>query len=240
MERRVKPRAAAISDTRPATSAAMPPAFPASRAGGGSLVVTLTLMLAMSVAALALARMVGSDLLVAGNAAFRESAVLGSDAGTEAAVAWLAAQSASVPTASLLADQPAQGYYASVPDGLLITGAAATGTATTVGIDWDGDGCAGRGVSRCVAAAPALAVDDAGNRVRFTIHRMCRQAGATQGGGNSCLSYQPAQGSGGSRGQLGYGAALRFAPGERVYYRVTTRVRGPRDATVFTQVLVHL
>ncbi len=216
-----------------------PAAMDASGAHGGSLVVTLTLMVAMSVAALALARMVGTDLRLAGNAAFRESAVLGADAGTETALAWLAAQSASPATVSLLTDQPALGYYASVPDGLLVTGAATTGTAATVGVDWDDDGCAGRGVTRCVSAAPALAVDGAGNRVRFTIHRMCRQAGATQGGGNSCLSYQPAQGGSGSRGQLGYGAALRFSPGERVYYRVTTRVRGPRNATVFTQVLVH-
>lgn len=207
--------------------------------GGGSLVVVLTLMVAMSVAALALARMVGTDLLLAGNAAFRESAVLSSDAGAEAAIAWLIAQSSATSTA-LLADQPALGYYASVPDGLLVTGAAATGAAATVGIDWDDDQCAGRSVTRCVAAAAALPMDGAGNRIRFTIHRMCRQAGATQAGGNSCLSYQPAQGGGASRGQLGYGAALRFLPGERVYYRVTTRVRGPRNTTVFTQVLVHL
>ncbi len=207
---------------------------------GGSLVVALTLMVAMSVAALALARMVGTDLLLAGNAAFRESAVLGSDAGTEAAIAWLAAQASAAPVTALQVDQPTLGYYASVPDGLLVTGAAATGTATTVGIDWDDDGCASRGVARCLKAAPALALDGAGNRIRFAIHRMCRQAGATQGGGNSCLSYQPAQGGGGNRGQLGYGAALRILPGERVYYRVTTRVRGPRNTTVFTQVLVHL
>ncbi len=207
---------------------------------GGSLVVALTLMVAMSVAALALARMVGTDLLLAGNAAFRESAVLGSDAGTEAAIAWLAAQASAAPVTALQVDQPTLGYYASVPDGLLVTGAAATGTATTVGIDWDDDGCASRGVARCLKAAPALALDGAGNRIRFAIHRMCRQAGATQAGGNSCLSYQPAQGGGGNRGQLGYGAALRILPGERVYYRVTTRVRGPRNTTVFTQVLVHL
>lgn len=211
----------------------------AGRDRGGSLVVALMLMVAMSVAALAMARMVGTDLLLAGNAAFRESAVLGSDAGSEAAIAWLTAQSAASAT-SLMSDQPAQGYYASVPDGLLVTGAAATGTAVTVGIDWDDDHCAGRSVSRCVVAGPVLPADGAGNRIRFAIHRMCRQAGATQGGGNSCLSYQPAQGGGGSRGQLGYGAALRFLPGERVYYRVTTRVRGPRNTTVLTQVLVHL
>ncbi len=209
-------------------------------ASGGSLVVALTMMVAMSVAALALARMVGTDLLLAGNAAFRESAVLGSDAGTEAAIAWLAAQASATPVTALQVDQPALGYYASVPDGLLVTGATATGTATTVGIDWDDDGCANRGVARCVSAAPALAVDGAGNRIRFAIHRMCRQPGATQAGGNSCLSYQPAQGGAGNRGQIGYGAALRILPGERVYFRVTTRVRGPRNTTVFTQVLVHL
>ena len=216
-----------------------PPAAIPLCCAGGSLVVALTLMVAMSVAALALARMVSTDLLLAGNAALRESAVLASDAGAEAAITWLTAQSAAS-SASLLADQPAGGYYASVPDGLLVTGAAATGTATTVGIDWDDDHCAGRSLGLCVTAAPALPVDAAGNRIRFAIHRMCRLAGATQAGGNSCLSYQPAQGGGSSRGQLGYGAALRFLPGERVYYRVTTRVRGPRNTTVFTQVLVHL
>jgi Tfp pilus assembly protein PilX len=206
---------------------------------GGSLVVALTLLVAMSIAALALARMVSTDLLLAGNAAFREAAVLASDAGPEAAIAWLTVQS-SMTTANLLSDQPELGYYASVPDGLLVTGAAATGTNLTVGIDWDDDHCAGRSVTRCLSAAPALPLDDAGNSLRFVIHRMCRQAGASQAGGNSCLSWQPAQGAGGSRGQLGYGAALRLLPGERVYYRVTTRVRGPRNTTVFTQVLVHL
>ncbi len=214
---------------------------PARRAdAGGSLVVALMLMVSMSIAALALARMVGTDLLLAGNAAFRESAVLGSDAGTEAAIAWLAAQASANPVTALQVDQPALGYYASVPDGLLVTGAAATGTATTVGIDWDDDSCANRGVARCVKAAPALARDGAGNRIGIAIHRMCRLAGAPQTGGNSCLSYQPAQGGAGNRGQIGYGAALRILPGERVYYRVTTRVRGPRNTTVFTQVLVHL
>ncbi len=206
---------------------------------GGSLVVALTLMVAMCVAAIALARMVGTDLRLAGNAALREAAVLGSDAGTEAAIDWLATQAAG---AGLLGDQPAQGYYASVPEGLLVTGVAApSGTVPvqTTGIDWDDDQCAGRQVTACVAAAPALPADGAGNRVRYAIHRLCRLAGATQSGGNSCLSFQPVQGSGANRGQLGYGAALRLAPGDRVYYRVTTRVRGPREATVYTQVLVH-
>ena len=208
------------------------------RSHGASLVVALTMMVAMSVAALALARMVGTDLLLAGNAAFRESAVLASDAGTEAAIAWLTAQS-SAASLSLLADQPTQGYYASVPEGLQVTGAAAA-AGIAVGIDWDDDRCAGRGVARCVSAAPALPLDAAGHRIRFAIHRMCRLPGASQAGSNSCLSWQPAQGGGGSRGQLGYGAPLRMLPGERVYYRVTTRVRGPRNTTVFTQVLVHL
>lgn len=206
---------------------------------GASLVVALTLLVAMSVAALAMARMVSTDLLLAGNAAFREAAVLASDSGTEAAIAWLTAQS-SMATTALLSDAPERGYYASVPDGLLVTGAAATGSTVTVGIDWDDDRCAGRGVTRCVSAAPALPTDSAGNSLRFVIHRMCRQAGASQAGGNSCLSWQPAQGAGGSRGQLGYGTALRLLPGERVYYRVTARARGPRNTTVFTQVLVHL
>ncbi len=207
---------------------------------GSSLIVALILMVAMSMAALALARMVSADLLLAGNAAFREAAVLASDAGTEAAIRWLHAQSS---VSALVADLPAQGYYASVPAGLQLTGAAGAvsqaGTTPSVGIDWDDDGCAALAVQRCMAAAPALPVDGTGHRIRYTIHRLCSQAGATQGGGNRCLSHQPAQGGDGSRGQLGYGTALRLQPGDTVYFRVTTRVRGPRNTTVFTQVLVH-
>ncbi len=219
---------------------------------GGSLVVALSLMVAMAIAAVAMARMVGTDLLLAGNAAFREGAVLASDAGIEAAVAWLSVQARAN---SLLQDQPAQGYYASVPDALVVTGADNPGdTAGSAGdvagnvadniegditaIDWDGDQCAGRQVRHCVSAASSLPEDAAGNRVRYTIHRLCRLPGAPQVGGNSCLAFQaPAGGS--SHGQLSYGATLAPAPGERVYYRVTARVQGARNTTVFTQVLVH-
>ncbi len=221
------------------------------RCCGSSLIVALILMVAMSVAALSLARMVSADLRLAGHAAFREAAVLASDAGTEAALRWLNAQAS---VSALANDLPAQGYYASVAAGLQLTdvttgvanaggttaGGPGTDATPSVGIDWDDDGCAALGVQRCIAAAPALPMDGAGHRIRYTIHRLCSQAGATQGGGNHCLSYQPAQGGAGSRGQLGYGAALRLQPGDRVYYRVTTRVRGPRNTTVFTQVLVHL
>ncbi len=219
---------------------------------GGSLVVALSLMVAMAIAAVAMARMVGTDLLLAGNAAFREGAVLASDAGIEAAVGWLSVQARAN---ALLQDQPAHGYYASVPDALLVTGAdnlgGAAGSAGNVAdnatdniegestaIDWDDDQCAGRQVRHCVNAASSLLEDAAGHRVRYTIHRLCRLPGAPQVAGNSCLAFQaPAGGS--SHGQLSYGDTLAPAPGERVYYRVTARAQGVRNTTVFTQVLVH-
>ena len=59
------------------------------RMRGAGLIIALVVLTAMSLAALALVRTVGTGLLVAGNLAFRQAAVLAADAGGEAAIAWL-------------------------------------------------------------------------------------------------------------------------------------------------------
>ena len=202
------------------------------RYSGASLLLALVMMLVMSLSLLAWVRLAAADLLLAGNAAFRQSAVLAAEAGQEAALAWLRPLAQDP---SLLADRSALGYYASVPVGLVMTG----NSAGQVGIDWDSDGCAGRTLRLCLAAAPEISSGMGNHRIRYTIHRLCRTAGSTQAASNSCLNYQASAQGGGSKGQMSYGAAMRITPTEQVYYRITTRVRGPRNTTVFTQTLVH-
>ena len=206
----------------------------ADSSNGASLMMALVVLVIMSVAAISLVRSVNTGKMIASNLAFRQAAALASDAGTEAAIRWLEPQ---VSTAALYADQGDQGYYASVPQGLDISGLSTQGA--RVAIDWEGDQCAGSTASTCVSAAPALAADPAGNVIRYTVHRLCRYAGSPYSGSNSCLMADGGSGASAKRGQLSYGASSRFGKTTGTYYRITVRVRGPRNTTVFTQVLVH-
>lgn len=201
---------------------------------GAGLVIALVVLVVMSLSALALVRTVGAGLLVSGNFAFRQAAVLAADAGAEAAIAWLTPQAE---TAAVLSDQPGAGYYASMTPGLDLTGAGAADA--TAAIDWNDDHCGARAGLPCLSPSPALATDPAGHVVRYLIERLCRGAGSPEAAANSCLLFRSAQGGSASRGQLSYGASVRFQPDDAVYYRITVHVRGPRDTTAFTQTLVH-
>lgn len=206
----------------------------AKQARGASLVVAFIMLAMMSAGAISLIRAVSTGRLMAANLAFRQAAVLASDAGSEAAIAWLRTQ---VVTAALYADQPDQGYYASVPDDLDITGARASSSGVV--IDWDDDHCNNASSQTCVKASAPQAPDAAGNVIRYTIHRLCRTAGSPQGGANSCLMAGGTASASSKRSSLSYGTSSRFATSMQVYYRITVRVRGPRNTAVYTQTLAH-
>jgi len=53
---------------------------------GAGLIVTLVVLIVMALGALALLRSVTTGLLIAGNFAFREAAVLAAESGSEAAI----------------------------------------------------------------------------------------------------------------------------------------------------------
>lgn len=207
---------------------------PRRRQAGAGLVMALIVLVVMSLSGIALVKTVNAGLLVSGNFAFRQAAVLAADAGAEAAIAWLAPQAE---TAAVLADQPQAGYYARVTPGLDITGAGAA--AASAAVDWHVDRCGARPGVACLSPSPALATDPAGHAVRYLIERLCRDEGSTEAAANSCLLFRSAQGGSASRGQLSYGTSTRFQPGDAVYYRITVHVRGPRNTTAFTQTLVH-
>lgn len=201
---------------------------------GTSLVIALVMLVIMSLGAIGLVRSIDTSLMVASNLAFRESAVLASDAGTETAISWL---SPLVMTSTLFTNQSTSGYYASVPDGLDISGM--DGDHAMVAIDWDDTKCAGSSAAICQQPAQALATNDAGNSVRYIIHRLCRAAGSPDNAANSCLMYGTNKPSNLKKSQISYGAANNFTSTASVYYRVTVRVHGPRNTSVFTQTLIH-
>lgn len=200
---------------------------------GASLLVALVVLVMMSMGALAMVRAVGTGLLVAGNFAFRQAAVLASERGSEAAIDWL---SAHIDTADLLSDQPAAGYYANQLPGLDLTGSADRAPAT---VDWADDNCAANSSSLCIRPAPPLPADPAGHVVRFLIQRQCRSSGSPAAASNSCQQHRSTLGASLNHGSLSYGASHHFQPPNAVYYRITVQVRGPRGTTAFTQTLVH-
>ena len=201
---------------------------------GASLVVTLIVLIVMSLGAIALVRSIDANLMVASNLAFRESAVLASDAGIEEAIKWLSGR---ITGLEIYTDQASQGYYASAPDEVDVSGL--NGSDAKIAIDWSDTNCHSAPSVVCQKPAPALKTNQGGNTVRYIIHRLCRLSGSPDDASNSCLMYHANQVGSPKKGQISYGATSRFVSAANVYHRVTICVHGPRNTTVFTQTLIH-
>ena len=90
-------------------------------------------------------------------------------------------------------------------------------------------------------AQAKLLVDDeaqTGNRTRFIIHRLCEFKDLSALAPNQNCSDSPVLNSGDSRGGASYPGILPGAT-SKPFFRITTRVDGPRNTTSFTQVLVQ-
>lgn len=182
---------------------------------GAALVVTVVMLAGLTLATTALVRNADTANLLAGNIAFQRATIKSSDAGVEAAIAWLA----NAP-AALEQDQPGHAYYASAVGNWDMTGNRPGAGYSRV--MWEGAACqpAVQAPAQCLSAR-TLRTDAAGNTVRYVIQRLCSASGPVDAPGNACQ-------------------ALRL-PGKRaaVYYRITVRVRGPRHTVSTTEAVVR-
>ncbi len=195
----------------------------AHRQGGLALLVSLIVLVAMSLAGIALVRSVDTATMIAGNLAFRQGATTSGDAGIEAARTWLLANGASLENNST-----GNGYYATSQDSLDLTGNA-TRTNTSDDVDWTGAGV-GASTPKC------LATDAAGNTVCYIIHRLCNTAGALNSA--TCSTQQTAKGGsslGSTRPMGTYQERSWTEVATLAYYRVTIRVAGPRNNISYVQ-----
>ncbi|MES2536088.1 MAG: hypothetical protein V4632_09480 [Pseudomonadota bacterium] len=203
------------------------------RQDGVVLYIALIVLIAMTLAGSALIRSADTGTMVAGNLAFKKAATLASDAGAEAAISYLLPLEGS---ATLHQDQAASGYYATAQSSLDLTGNS--GIANLAKVDWDDNNCNGAGAAACIKASAPLTTDGAGNTVTYIIHRLCQAAGDSNSTSNSCVTYQSV-GASPKRGELKYGDDKRFEPLPTVYYRITTRVKGPRNTVSFVETMLH-
>lgn len=201
---------------------------------GVVLIITLIVLVAMTLAAIALVRSVDTGNVVAGNMAFKQGAALAGDSGTETAITWLAGIAG---VAASQTDDPANGYYATSQETLDMTGNSGNPARSLV--DWDGNNCnnavAGGTATACIQPAALIPANAAGYAARYIIHRLCPSAGLP----NNCASTAAtiAGTSSGAKDYTSKGGLSGTAEVE--YYRITTRIRGPRNTTSYVETIIH-
>jgi Tfp pilus assembly protein PilX len=180
--------------------------------------IALIVLVAMMLAGVATMRSSGSAILTAGNLAFRQNATVAGDLGLEAARTWLTTQGP-IP---LETTNAGAGYYAAWDNAFdpLKWGEA----------NWE-DAAKARQVN-------GGALDAAGNRVSYVVHRMCALPGPIAGTGappkQECVTISD-PGKGGPK-EAGAPALVGTA---QVYYRVTARIEGPKNTVSYVQTMVY-
>lgn len=200
------------------------------RQGGFSLPVTLIMMLVMIMLSIMLVRAVDSTNQVINNITYKQAGLAAADAGTETAIAWLAANDA-----LLSADQSNLGYYAStvVPlttNSFIDFTATVTAADTTDDVDWWSPRTAALPVKAGIVGTQVN-----NNSISYVIHRLCAAAGAPDPA--TCVTASSATASGGGpKGAGGFGAITTTA--NQVAYRITTRTSGPKNTVSYVQTIV--
>jgi len=140
----------------------MPICKPMRHQDGIVLLIALVVLVAMTLAGIAMIRQITSGVGISGNIGFRQNALTASDLGIESARAVLNTLSLVTPTT--LESDNLPGYYASLP---------ATPIDFTLPATW--------------ANATTLPIDSTGNTVSYIVHRMCSLPGARTLPNNQCV-----------------------------------------------------
>lgn len=202
------------------------------RQGGVVLLITLIVLVAMTLAAIALVRSVDTTNLIAGNLAFKQAAIHSGNAGTEAAINWLETnvgatlQANNYPNGySAVRQDPAanqswDNYWTTVIDPHPVSIPVASLTCSATG--W----------------ACTLPPDAAGNSVTYSITRLCNAAGDPTSPSTGCAVSTVTSTNAGASSQGAGEIALQYS--SQIYYRITSRVVGPRNTVSYIQTIIAM
>ncbi|MFO1504346.1 MAG: hypothetical protein U1F39_11115 [Steroidobacteraceae bacterium] len=205
---------------------------------GVSLIVVMIALVIMSFAAVALLRSTDTATMIAGNLTFKKTALASGDAGTETAIAWLTAR---LVGATLHLDDSANGYFSRTAENCDLTGQR-TPNDPTDDVAWAG----GPANPNCplIARTVVPAGAEAGYTVSYVINRICNvpgDPGSVVGADGVtpmiCSRQNNADSSNSTRAGGSYGS-LPLSGVPQTYYRVTTRVMGPRNTVRYVQAFV--
>jgi type IV pilus assembly protein PilX len=195
---------------------------------GVVLFVTLIALVVMSLAAAALIRSVDTNTLITGNLSFKQSAVVSSDRGLEAALAWVQVTAANADKTLLNTPSAANGYFPTFdtlnlddPTILKSDNTWANNSANAVG----------SGIAGGIEAVSQ-------NRIRYITQRMCRSPAAAPDMETCQVGF--------SRPNVNSQGGLDYSNNEEPpvtapspLYRVTVRVDGPKNTVAYTQTYVY-
>lgn len=199
-----------------------------SRQSGVVLLFALLVLVLMTIAVFALIRSSVTGNLIAGNIAFEEGATASAERGVEIAVRWLQRNDGSPALFnddaagpvrySAVRQDPAPGqawpaFWENLRGAHLVN--------TVLWTPGDPDG-------------PSAANPESKNHVEYVIQRLCTAQGAPASGAGCERSPLRQGGDGSSKGA----GVVSLLPIQQVYYRITVRAAGPRNAVSFIQVVV--
>jgi Tfp pilus assembly protein PilX len=181
-----------------------------SRQNGVVLIIALIVLVAMTIAGIALVRSVDTSNQISGNLAFRQGATHAGDAAIETARAWILANATGN---TLFNDVAVSGYY-SFKDNVPSWSQYAWST-----------------------KAPSEVTDaTTGNHYTYVIHRLCATPGDPSALGVACVSNLDTSGT--LPGNSKQAEKVSLSGTTQLYYRVTARVVGPRNTVSFVQAVI--
>ncbi len=203
----------------------MPLPQPQREQRGATLLITLIAVVLLSLAGAAMMRAVDSGGLIVGNIAFRQASIHASDIGIESARAWVLARSdamiASGGTDTTLYGVVSGRYF------------PVWGNFDPKAYNWTDNTLAYR------MTAAELPAGMNGYTVYWVVHRMCQNGGPPADSATSCVKVSSSSTVGDSQKVLLYGDYNKATTVEAPYYRITSRVDGPRSTTTYVQAIVY-
>lgn len=201
------------------------------RQRGVVLFIALIVLIAMTMAGIALIRSTDTASVISGNVAFRQAALQESDVGTDAAF-------------RALSDALGAGYIANKAVSVGPRYFATMQALNASGVPTIFDNMSPNDAVD-TSDAYGTGVGPNGNRVRYVIERMCNPIPATLASPATeaeikanCITYTPASVSNSSRNALRI--KLNSVSMPSVYYRVTIRVDGPRNTVSMAQAVLRI
>jgi type IV pilus assembly protein PilX len=193
---------------------------------GVVLFIALIVLVAMTLAGIAVMRSVGTNVLISGNIAFKQATSSVADYGVEKARDWI---QKALPTDLQNDGKPGTataGYFSSWQ----YDPTAPTNLAKNFDpfqFDWNGS-------AMLVAPAP-----DPSTTVRYVVHRMCKLPNASTDDVNQqCVTVATTSTSGSTQNVIS-GGQQPLTNSTQVYFRVTVKVTGPKNATSFIQTTLY-
>lgn len=191
---------------------------------GAALILALIVLVIMLLASTALMRSVDTNVVIAGNLALKQATTASGETGIETATAWLEANNTGTTLHGNIAEY---GYMAieqhpSPPDEQHPNGQS-----------WDDYWIS---VLEPANQVVILDPDDTDNTVSYVIHRLCNDTGAPTSTAAHCALPPSVVSSGNSKGA----GLINPVASTQVYYRITTRIAGPRNTVSYIQATVAM